>query len=535
MEELGDFEEVVRLQAGIRDWLLRTSRPGRHELNGVAAPEVLTLLCAAAFAPTLETAAELGGDKAAARIGVLSSVGATALGELVAAAVDQARAAHAPDGPSRGELQHAVSRVLLEALSAGDARAAGTRSDIAMVLREIDAGGTVFRAAVEAGDEDLEREVLLAAEAVSAEFGEMEFLLADLARAAEETQDSLGAHGAELRAAAGQVARQSADVRVIREELAVITQRSRQWAGSGEPVPDGPRWTGGCPYRGLLPYGRADEAVFFGRERLTATLAGTLAQAGLVMVTGAAGAGKTSLLQAGLVPALARGVQVPGSGSWPRLVMRAGTDPLTGLAGQLAGLAGGDPAVIRRRLAEAPGQAHLVLSELAEQAGAARLVLIADQFEQAFAADDEDARQERAAFIGAVHAAATRPAGPRAEPPLLAVLAVRGDCWDRCAAYPQLIPVMERDQIVVGPMSQAELRRAITGPAKASGLAVEPDLAEALLAGLGPGHGAPGPKAPRTGAPAGVGGHDDALGTPPRQRAEEAGRPGGRGRGHRAE
>ena len=67
--------------------------------------------------------------------------------------------------------------------------------------------------------------------------------------------------------------------------------------------------------------------MFFGRERLTAELAGTLAQAGLVMVTGASGAGKTSLLQAGLVPALARGVQVPGSSSWSRISMTPGTPP----------------------------------------------------------------------------------------------------------------------------------------------------------------------------------------------------------------
>ena len=105
-----------------------------------------------------------------------------------------------------------------------------------MVLREIDAGGTAFRAAIEAGDEELEHEVLTAAETVSAEFGEMEFLLADLARAAGEIQDSLGGQGAELRAAIEQVARQSADVRVIREELAAMEQRGRPWTpGSGGP------------------------------------------------------------------------------------------------------------------------------------------------------------------------------------------------------------------------------------------------------------------------------------------------------------
>ena len=76
-----------------------------------------------------------------------------------------------------------------------------------MVLRDIDAGGTVFRAAIEAGDEELEREVLAAVEAVSAAFGEMEFLLADLARAAGEIHDNLAGQGTELRTAIEEVAR----------------------------------------------------------------------------------------------------------------------------------------------------------------------------------------------------------------------------------------------------------------------------------------------------------------------------------------
>jgi WD40 repeat protein len=482
---LGDFEEVVRLQAGIREWLLRTARNGRHELRGIPAPAVLPLLCAAAFGAALTEAADLGGTAAVARVGVLSSVGASALGDILGQALDRVRSAHPGAEPSRGDVQREVSRGVQEALSAVGPRADEVRSDVAMVLREIDAGGTAFRAAIEAGDGELEREVLAAVEAVSAEFGELEFLLVDLARAAGEIQDSLGGQGTELRAASEQVLRQSADVRVIREELAIIEQRTRQWVpGSGPPGRGGPRWTDGCPYRGLLPYEQAHEAVFCGRGRLTATLAGTLAQAGLVMVTGASGAGKTSLLQAGLMPALTRGVQVPGSSSWLRIAMKAGTRPLAELADRLARLDDRDPAVIRKGLADAPSDAHLLISEIIQGAGAARLVLVVDQFEEIFATTGQGGARERASFIDAVSAAATRPAGPRGEPPALVVIAVRGDYWDRCAAYPGLVRAMQQDQVVVGPMTDADLRHVITGPAQASGLTVEPDLVEAILADL---------------------------------------------------
>ena len=71
---MGDFEEVERLQAGIREWLLRSSRNGRHELRGIPAPGMLPLLCAAAFGPVLADASDLASTTAVTRIAVLSSL-----------------------------------------------------------------------------------------------------------------------------------------------------------------------------------------------------------------------------------------------------------------------------------------------------------------------------------------------------------------------------------------------------------------------------------------------------------------------------
>ena len=529
VEGLGDFEEVEGLRAGIREWLRRTARSNGHELSGIPASAVLPLLCAAAFGPELADAANvttpsregLGGSSpramppqgglggsaprasaaAVARIGVLASVGASALEEVLTDALERARSAHPSGDLSHSDLQWEIARSMREVLFADGPRAGEVRSDVAMVLREIDAGGTVFRAAIESGDEDLQREVLAAVEAVSSEYGEMAFLLADPSRAAGEIQDSLSGQGAELRTASEQVGRQSADVRMIREELAVIEQRTRQWLpGSDGREARASRWADGCPYRGLLPYDQAHAAVFFGRDRLTAELAGLLAQTGLVVLAGASGAGKTSLLQAGLVPALARGVQIPGSSSWLRVSITPGARPLTELSAGLARLSGHDPDVVRKSLADAPGEAHLLISEIVRAAagpqpdgeehqpgvpgGAPRLVLIIDQFEQIFAVTGEEGKPERASFVEAVRAAATRPAGPRGEPPALAVLAVRGDYWDRCAAYPQLVRAVQQDQLVIGPMTEAGRRCVITGPAEASGLRIEPGLTDAILADL---------------------------------------------------
>ena len=293
---MGDFEEVERLQAGIRARLLRMAKSGRDDLRGISAQAVLPWLCAAAFGPALADAD--GSAPGPAKMGVLISVGADALADLLEDASSRARSASQDLAPDLiRSLEGEISRAVGDVLGARGQQADELRSDIAMVMREIDAGGTVFRAAVEAGDTELEREVLTAFEALGAEFGDMAFMLADLARAAGEIQDSLGRQDAELRAAGLRTGRQSADVRMIREELAVIDQRGGQWLPEqAESSAPGPRWDG-CPYRGLLPYDQAHAAVFCGRERLTAELAGKLAGTGIVMVTGASGAGKTSLLR----------------------------------------------------------------------------------------------------------------------------------------------------------------------------------------------------------------------------------------------
>jgi hypothetical protein len=365
---MGDFEEVERLQAGIRTWLLRTARSGRHELRGISAPAVLPMLCAAAFGPALADAD--GPAPGLARMGVLVSVGADVLAHLLEGASSRARSASADAPDLTRSLEAEISRSVREVLDAGGSGAGELRSDIAMVMREIDAGGTAFRAAIEAGDEELEREVLAALESLGAEFGDMAFMLSDLARAAGEIQDSLGGQDVELRAARERAVRQSADVRMIREELA-------DHQAAGRPVAAGAGRTSGLgPAMGRwLPVPRA--AALPPGPR------------GGVLRPGAAHR------RAGLVPALARGVQVPGSQGWPVVSLTVTARPLTDLAAGLARLDNRDPAAVRQRLADAPGQAHLLIRELTRNA--VRLVLIVDQFERVFAADGAQERAERAA------------------------------------------------------------------------------------------------------------------------------------------
>ena len=281
----------------------------------------------------------------------------------------------------------------------------------------------------------------------------------------------------------------------------------------GEAVPagaaagQGPAWPGG-PYLGLVPFEERDARLFYGRDELADRLVRRLAErpggAGILLVAGESGSGKSSLLRAGLLPRLAAGALGPGSERWPRRVIRPTGSPLRELAMHLAEMAGADPVSVYRSLAAAPGEAPMLAEQAVRtaagrgadpgpggpagtEAGAPpRLVLVVDQFEELFTAGEGAGAgaAERTAFVTALHAAATVPAGPGGVPPALVVVAVRADYLGRLIADPRLKAALDAGPFTVGPMSEAELRLAVTGPAAEAGLVVEPAVVEAVITEL---------------------------------------------------
>ena len=130
-----------------------------------------------------------------------------------------------------------------------------------------------------------------------------------------------------------------------------------------------------CPFKGLASYDVADAAFFFGRERVIADLVARLTSGTFVGIVGASGSGKSSLLRAGLVPALAAGA-LPGSERWRLVLMRPGPEPCTELQRVL-----GDQALRSALDGLRPGE---------------RLVLAVDQLEEVFTACGDE--EERAAL-----------------------------------------------------------------------------------------------------------------------------------------
>ena len=260
------------------------------------------------------------------------------------------------------------------------------------------------------------------------------------------------------------------------------------------------------PYRGLGTFEEQDAALFFGREAATTELLERISRhlqgAGLLVVSGVSGAGKSSLLQAGVLPRI-RGAGLafaPGAARWPCLVFTPGRSPLDELALRVAVLAGADAAAVRRGLDADPAGFALTARQAAlapppgpgsdpdgpaagrhsvPQSRQPRLLLVVDQFEQLFTqCADEDQRQ---AFITALGAASSARPGPDDAPAALVVLGVRADFEARCADYPQLADAVQ-DRYLVTAMTERQLRMAITEPAKAAGSRVEDDLTEVLLA-----------------------------------------------------
>ena len=287
---------------------------------------------------------------------------------------------------------------------------------------------------------------------------------------------------------------------VMRAEVAAAT--------AGRLAPGGALAWSECPYPGLVPFEERDARIFYGRgelvDQLVQRLAEQLAKPGILLVAGESGTGKSSLLRAGLMSRLAAGALGPGSERWPRRVIRPTSSPLRGLAMQLADFAGADPVSVYQSLSAAPGEASMLVEHAVRNAAGRgadpgpgppgdtaafappRLILVVDQFEELFTAgEDTDAGQaEREAFIAALHAAATVPVGRQNLPRALVVAAIRADFLGRIIAYPPLRAVIDAGLFTVGPMSEAELRLAMTGPAAEAGLAVEPALVEAVTSEL---------------------------------------------------
>jgi WD40 repeat protein len=410
---------VERSRTAVRSWV-RTAGSGLRKATPYG---IVAFLAASAVAPVAGVALGATGEYSAA-LGQLGGMGSNYLSDALMSASDRLRGT---SGTTDEQWREAVAGELLARLEAGDTE---LRDEIAALLHAVGAVDVALREADERTRKDL-------AEA----FGALDTL-------AQDANRSLAAIGQQL-AEQGRAQRVQTDM--IRQSL-VVTARiqqdlmGRRAGGPPRPVPS-PGDADATPYPGLASFDATDARYFRGREALVAELLGRLSEQLVggppLVVVGVSGVGKSSLLRAGLWPAVANNGLGEDVGAWPWLVMTPGQAPLAEYHGRVAAL------------------------------GTDRFVILIDQFEELFTQCTDPA--ERVAFVEAL--AAARPA--------LLIIAVRADFYPQCTQLAPMVPMLGAGQVVVGPLGSGDLRRAIHEPAAEAGLTVEPGLAELLLADLG--------------------------------------------------
>jgi WD40 repeat protein len=268
------------------------------------------------------------------------------------------------------------------------------------------------------------------------------------------------------------------DLRAAAEGPEAIQRLAAAIRGLTPPTPlDAPELRGAmvCPYRGLEVFEEQHTGLFFGRDADIQRVLEQLKAARFLAVVAPSGSGKSSLVRAGLLPALRAGA-LPASATWTRGVLTPGPEPLAALAAAVVQAASkGAMQPTLDRLADDARTLHLATElALAGRPRAARLVLVVDQFEELFTQCWDE--QEGAQFVANLLYAATVPQGRT-----VVVLTMRADFYARCTAYPELAACIVAHQHLLGPMDENGMRQAIEWPAHRTGLTFEPGLVDTIL------------------------------------------------------
>jgi len=236
-----------------------------------------------------------------------------------------------------------------------------------------------------------------------------------------------------------------------------------------------------CPYPGLRRFDESNAHLYFGREHELAEVVERLSAARFLAITGESGCGKSSLIRAGVVPALLR---APERG-WRISILQPGDDPIGRLARALEdafGEADASREIVEaalrsssRGLIEAVRQARLVES--------ASLLIVVDQFEEVFrfkqSAGQPQAAEEARAFVRLLLTASAN------APNLYVVLTMRSDYLGECAQFTGLPEAINRGEYLLSRPTRDELRQAIVRPAEVTGALIAPRLAAQLLNEVG--------------------------------------------------
>jgi N-acetyl-anhydromuramyl-L-alanine amidase AmpD len=266
------------------------------------------------------------------------------------------------------------------------------------------------------------------------------------------------------------------------------------------------------PYLGLRPFTTADSLYFFGRTEHTVSLLERLHRTRFLALVGSSGCGKSSLVRAGLIPALVGGFLVQSIDRWRIAAMKPGVAPLFHLAEALLGNGAKGPAGESTALAAkfAGGQVAAAVEALNFRDDArTNVLLLVDQFEEIFAFREGASRslavlsdaQSSAphgglGVVGELERRAVREAEAddfvalllglaSSRFPVYVVVTMRSDYIGDCELFEALPEALNRSQYLIPRLTREQLRQAIQGPARLKGAELSPRLVDRLLNDIG--------------------------------------------------
>ncbi len=255
------------------------------------------------------------------------------------------------------------------------------------------------------------------------------------------------------------------DVMAFVDELTAAFGATRRLRDDAEPL---------NPYKGLRPFTEADAGAFFGRDRVIDELVASLGDrrpGHFVVLVGASGSGKSSVVRAGLVPRLAAG-GLEGSSEWMIATMSPGSDPFLELVNALHRVAAVDLDSILQRPIDERTVARLVAAAFPPSQ---TVLAVIDQLEEVFTlVAEEDTRR---AFLTGLAMAIDG-----SEVDLRVVATLRADYFDRPLGYGDFGRLVKQGTLALVGMAASELEAAITEPVARVGVEVEPALASQIVA-----------------------------------------------------